>query len=110
MPPRITTRVVPKRRISFAVAPGSQGIPARLYAVGTVADLNPLRLRIPGNNIATVLPAGNSMSMTQVTLGSSAFVKKGDFAFIMPMQVTPKSLVLSQLVLWKKIPLRQFVP
>ena len=75
-----------------------------------MANLNPLRLNVPGNNIATVLPASGNISMTQVTRGSSSFAKKGDLAFMMPMEVTPKSLVLSQLVLYKKIPLNQFVP
>ena len=95
---------------AFPVPPGNPGIPARLYAVGTVAGLNPLRLNVPGNNFATVLPAAGNITMTQVTRGSSTFVKKGDLAFMMPMEVTPKSLVLSQLVIWKKIPLSQFVP
>ncbi len=95
---------------AFPVAPGIQGIPARLYAVGTVANLNPLRLNVPGNNIATVLPASGTISMTQVTRGASSFAKKGDLAFMMPIQVMPKSLVLSQLVVYKKIPLSQFVP
>ncbi len=95
---------------AFPVAPGTQGIPARLYAVGAVADLNPLRLSVPGNNVATVLPAGESISMTQVTRGSSSFARKGDLAFMMPMEVTPKSLILSQLVLYKKIPLSKFAP
>lgn len=95
---------------AFPVAPGSQGIPARLYAVGPVAGLNPLRLNVPGNNIATVLPAAGNISMTQVTRGSSSFARKGDLAFMMPINVEPKTLVLSQLVLYKKISLSQFVP
>ena len=95
---------------AFPVAPGDQGIPARLYAVGTVANVNPLRLHVPGNNIVAVLPASADFSMWQVTRGSSSMAKKGDIAFMMPMQVTPKSLVLSQLVIVKKIPLSQFVP
>ncbi len=95
---------------TYPVAPGSQGIPARLYAVGEVADLDPLRLRVPGNNVATVLPAAGNMSMTQVTRGSSSFARKGDLAFMMPIQVMPKTLVLSQLVIYKKMPLSQYVP
>jgi len=95
---------------AFPVPPGNPGI-ERLHAVGPVADLNPLRLRVPGNNLATVLfPASGNIPLTEVTLGSSTFVKKGDLAFMMPMEVTPKSLLLSHLVIWKKIPKSQFVP
>ena len=93
---------------AFPVPPGNGT--ARLHAVGTVANLNPLRLRVPGNNFATVLPPAGNIPVTQVTRGSASFVKKGDLAFMMPTQVTPKSLILSQLVIWKKIPLSQFVP
>jgi len=95
---------------AFPVPPGNPGM-ARLYAVGTVVNLDPLRLRVPGNNFATVLPpASTTIPITQVTRGSASFVKKGDLAFVMPMEVTPKTLLVSQLVIWKKIPLSQFVP
>ncbi len=95
---------------AFPVPPGNQG-GARLRAVGRVANLNPLRLHVPANNIATVLPpASGNFPLTEVTLGSSTFVKKGDLAFVMPTDVTPKSLVVSHLVVWKKMPKSQFVP
>jgi len=94
---------------AYPVMPGDIGIPARLYAVGSVAGLNPLRLNVPGNNVVTILPPdGGTISFTQVTRGSSSFAQKGDLAFMMPTEVTPKSLILSQLVLYKKIPLSQF--
>ncbi len=94
---------------AYPIPPGNQGI-ERLYAVGYLAGLNPLRLRIPGDNFATVLPAAGNFSMWQVTRGSTSMAKKGDVAFLMPTQYTPKSLILSQLVIFKKIPLNQFVP
>jgi len=95
---------------AFPVPPGNAGA-ERLHAVGTVANLSPLQLHVPGNRIATIIPpSGGNIPVTQVTRGSSSFVRKGDLAFMMPMEVTPKSLLLSQLVIWKKIPLSQFVP
>jgi len=95
---------------AFPIAPGGQGTGARLHAIGTVAGLNPLRLNVPGNNIATILPAAGTMSMTQVTLGAPSYVKKGDLAFIMPISVEPRSLVLSQLVIYKRMPFSQYIP
>ena len=41
--------------------------------------------------------------MTQVTRGSWSFVEKGDIAYLVPVEVAPKTLVLSQLVLYKRV-------
>lgn len=89
---------------------GSLNIPSQLHVVGNAINLNPIRVGLPGNNFATILPAGGNLTMTQVTRGSSSFAQKGDIVFLMPVQVNPKSLVLSQLVLYKKIPRSQYVP
>ena len=86
-------------------------IPSQLHVVGNAINLSPIRLGIPGNNFATIVPGGGgNLTMTQVTRGSFSFAKKGDIAFLMPTQVNPRSLVLSQLVVYKKIPRSQFVP
>jgi hypothetical protein len=37
-------------------------------------------------------------------------VRKGDYAFLMPQEITPKSVVLSQFILYKSKPLAQFDP
>jgi len=85
------------------------GNPAMLHVVGNVVALNPLlRLSVPGNIIATVFPAPGGMTITQVTLGTPTFVQAGDRAFLMPMSVEPKTLVLSRLVIFKSIARRQF--
>jgi len=85
------------------------GIPGtstdRFHVVGTVVERVPLQLSIPGNNVATVVPAGNvELTVTQVTRGSIDAARKGDFAFIMPRSISPRGLVVSQLVLYKSIP------
>jgi hypothetical protein len=49
-------------------------------------------------------------TVSQVTRGSMDYARKGDYAFMMPREINPKGLVLSQLVLYKSIPLRQFNP
>jgi len=50
------------------------------------------------------------MTMTEVTRGSLIDARKGDFAFMLPLQIAPRGLILSQLVLYKQIPLAQFNP
>jgi len=96
---------------AFPVSPGMTGIPSRLHVVGVLADNNPVRIAGPGNVVATVVPdESNRITVTQVTRGSTSYARKGDVAFIMPVQVTPRGLVVSQLILHKTIPLRLFNP
>jgi hypothetical protein len=96
---------------AYPVAPGIEGIPARLHVVGTVIQRVPLQLSVLGNNIATVVAGRNvQFSVSQVTRGQIAYVRKGDYAFLLPLQINPKGLAVSQLVLYKSIPFRQFNP
>jgi len=96
---------------AYPVAPGLTGIPSRLHVVGSPVDTSPLRLAIPGNNLATVIPdnAGR-LTVSQVTRGSSTFARKGDYAFLLPLQTTARGLAVSQLILYKQVPLQQFNP
>lgn len=87
----------------------NNGNPIRMHVVGSVIERIPLRLSILGNNFATVVPADNlQFTVSQVTRGSFDYARKGDYAFLMPRQLNQKGLVLSQLVLYKSIPFRQF--
>jgi hypothetical protein len=97
---------------AFPVTPDNNGIPGRLHVVGSVVGLDPLRLAIPGNNVATVVPPTDpgTFTMSQVTLGQPHFAQKGDLASLAEIRADPETLVLSQLVLYKKIRLNQFVP
>jgi hypothetical protein len=98
---------------AYPVNPGGMesSNPAQLHIVGNAINLNPLQIGLPGNNTATIVPApGGNMTMSLVTRGSSSFAQKGDVVFLMPVQVTPKSLILSQLVLYKKMPRSEFAP
>ena len=96
--------------------PGAvNGIPSRLHVVGGVGAVDPVdqqvRVLIPGNNFATIVPAGpGGMTVTQITRGSPFLTRKGDFAFMLPLQVTPRGLILSQLVVYKQMPIQQFNP
>ena len=94
---------------AYPVPAGQVGIPSRLHVVGAAIAASPLRLGLPGNNFANILPnEPGGMSVTQITRGNSTFAEKGDLVFLMPTDMTPRSVVLSQLVLYKRIQLREF--
>jgi hypothetical protein len=96
---------------AYPVSPGIQGIPARLHVVGNVVAKDPLRLLLPGSNVATIVAGANvQYSVSQVTRGSTTYLRKRDYAFLMPLELTQKGLVVSQLVVYKTIPFRQFDP
>ncbi len=96
---------------AYPVGVANAGTPTRLHVVGNVINRSPLQLAIPGNNVATAIPfPGQGISATQVTRGNMNHVKKGDYAFMMPQEIGQRGLILSQFVLYKSIPFRQFNP
>jgi hypothetical protein len=92
----------------FPFAPTEAGIPARIHVVGNIMGFNPLRLGVQGNNWVNVLPSSDGLNVTQVTPGTPAYVKKGDLVYFVPEQAGPKSLTVSRLILYKKIPVRAY--
>ena len=42
--------------------------------------------------------------------GTIAQIRKGDYAFLLPLELSSKGLSVSQFVLYKTIPFRQFNP
>jgi hypothetical protein len=93
----------------YSFAPGDIGAPSVRHVVGSVGSRVPLQLQVPGNNVVTLVPSDEGpFTMTQVTRGAQAYVRKGDHAFLVPMEITPKGLILSQFVLYKTTPLREF--
>jgi hypothetical protein len=96
---------------AFPVMNGANGIPSRLHVVGSVIERAPLRLAVPGNNFATVIPGNNvTFTVSQVTRGSMNYARKGDYAFLLPRAINPRGLSVTQLVLYKTISFRQFNP
>jgi hypothetical protein len=96
---------------AYPVNPMVLGIPSRLHVVGNVVNRLPLQLTIPGNNLATVTaPEGEHLTVSQVTRGRVSYIRKGDYAFLLPQAITPRGLVLSQFVLYKTIAFRTFNP
>jgi len=100
---------------AYPVPANISGIPSRQHVVGNVLDRNGqdqmVRVGLLGNNFATIVPDDTGqMTVTRVTRGIPALARTGDFAFMLPLQITPRGLILSQLVLYKQIPLAQFNP
>jgi hypothetical protein len=96
---------------AFPITNGANGIPSRLHLVGSVVQRSPLRLAVPGNNIATVIGGQNvQFTVSQVTRGTMNHARKGDYAFLLPRAINVKGLAVSQLILYKTIPLWQFNP
>lgn len=98
---------------AYPVPANMSGIPSRQHVVGNVLDHGGpdqmVRIGLPGNNFATLVPDNpGGMTMTRVTRGTSELTRKGDFAFMLPLQITPRGLILSQLVVYKQIPFEQF--
>jgi hypothetical protein len=99
----------------FPVSTGDSGIPSNMHVVGNSLAFGPLRVGVPGNNLATIVPPPGlgSYSISRVTQGSTSFARKGDFAFLTPIRgnaVGEKSLKLAEVVLYKKIRRDRYVP
>lgn len=92
------------------IMPGEDRIPQRQHVVGPLVSAVPLRLGTFGNVNVSVMPSPNGLSVTQVTLGSPSMVKKGDYVYVTPLAMAPRSLNVGQLLLYKQVPLRLFVP
>jgi len=96
---------------AYPVPPGMSNNPTRLHVVGSLTQRVPLRISVPGNNQATVLPdQTNRITVTQITMGDPRMVSKGDFAYLLPIEARIRGLRVAQLVVYKTISFRRFVP
>jgi len=96
---------------AYPINPGEPGIPGQFYTVGNALRTNPLQVSVPGNNVVTILPdTAANLTMSQVTRGNTSVAEKGDYVFLTPIEATQKSLRLSQVVLYKKVSVREFTP
>ena len=89
---------------------GNLGFGGQLHVVGSAVASDPIRISVFNTNFANVVPgAANNLSVTQVTTCTDTrYAQKGDVMFLVPTELTATTVVLSQTVLYKKIPLRQF--
>ncbi|HEU5117367.1 MAG TPA: hypothetical protein VFT74_12055, partial [Isosphaeraceae bacterium] len=90
--------------------PNEAILPMRLHLVGPPVNKIPLQIGTAGNSFITVVPAPNGLSMSQVTLGTFTVLRPGDIAYVVNRrgQETPRTLNLTQLVVYKQVPLDQF--
>jgi hypothetical protein len=95
---------------AYPVPPGGiNGLPTQLHVVGRVVNNNPVQVSVNITNTATIEPSSPAgVTITQITRGDADFAEKGDVVYLMPSDMTPKSVNLTQLVLYKKIPRAQF--
>jgi hypothetical protein len=96
---------------AYPAIPVMDQAPGQLHVVGTVVEKTPLRVNVPGNNVVTIVPVpGERFTVTRVTRGAVNHIQKGDYAFLMPQEITPRGLVLSQFILYKTVPFPLFNP
>ena len=98
----------------YWMSPEEYAIPNRAHVVGSALGGGvggvPLRIAGVGQNWYTIQPSVNGMTATQVTIGNNSYARKGDIVYIVPENVSTRSLDVTQLVLYKKIALRTFQP
>ena len=98
--------------VVYWMSPEEYAIPSRMHVVGNSANIggNPAQVSGYGGVAYSIQPSVNGMSVTQVTLGNNSYASKGDLVYLVPENVGPRSVDVTQLVLYKTIPLRQFQP
>ena len=95
--------------VNIPLLPGEDQIPHRLHVVGPAVGFNPLRLAVSGNNAIQVLPFDAGLFFSQVTPGSASYLREGDLVYVVPADMTPKSLFLSEMVAYKQMSFAEFV-
>jgi hypothetical protein len=90
--------------------PFGYSAPLPLHVVGRALANDPVRIAGNGDNWYTVQPSASGMTVTQVTIGNNTYARRGDLVYLVLDNMSPRSLDVAQLVLYKKIPLRSFQP
>jgi len=96
--------------VRIPLLPGEDQMPNRLHIAGPIVGVDPMRIGTGGNNAVAVLPSAGGLFFSQVTPGTFSFLRPGDLVYVIPSDVTVKTLVLGQMVGYKSVPLSQFVP
>jgi hypothetical protein len=90
----------------YALTPEELMMPSRYHVVSTAMSVNPFLLAAGGNNALEVVASPDGLSMAEVTAGVPSYVRAGDVAYVVPIldETTPRTLTLSQLVIYKNVP------
>ncbi len=83
--------------------------PARMHVVGPLMSRVPPVILTEGNNRVQVVPPPAGLRLTLVTIGNLTDVKPGDLAFFVARDARPRSLILEELVIYKRMPIDQYV-
>lgn len=94
----------------FQLLPGEEMMPRRRHVVGPLVSRDPLGIAVIGNDAVAILPTAAGLTVSQVTPGSSSFVRPGDLAYFIPNGFNARTLGIGRLVLYKGMPLSRFVP
>ena len=88
-----------------------------LHLVGPLLNRAPMVVGLPlqtgfavSNNAFTIVPTNAGLNLSQVTLGPPSMVQEGDLVYFVANSARPRSLVLPQLVVYKRMPIDQFTP
>ena len=84
--------------------------PNQIHMVGTPIGSDPMRIAVMGSNPMAILPSPTGVEVTQITLGTSSYAKRGDLVYVTSESAGTRGLDVSRLVLYKKVPLSQFNP
>ncbi len=95
---------------------GGQIVPNGVtHIVGPLVSARPPRIGVVSGNLIgnalTVLPGTPAgIYIAQITAGSPTLLKSGDLVYFIASQARPDTLVLDQLVVYKTMPIDEFIP
>jgi hypothetical protein len=98
------------QNLRFWLLPGEEFLPARIHVVGPALNSAPVQVGTYGNNLLTVINGAGVPDMTEVTQGVPSYVRPGDLAYVVPVpqRATTRSLAISELVVYKDVPVEVF--
>ncbi len=94
----------------YTLTPQEWFMPWRYHVVANPINIDPLTVSVGGNNGMTITGGSSGFGLTEITRGVPSFVRAGDVAYAVPLlnRTTPRSMVLSQLVIYKDISVDAF--
>lgn len=90
--------------------PTPDRLPVFLHVVGPVINRSPLMVGSLDNTRFTVLGPQGDPDMSLITFGSPTFVRQGDVVWYDTADAGPRTLTLTQLMVYKNVPLDKFAP
>ncbi len=77
-------------------------VPLMTYMVAPVANVVPLMLGTPSNQVLRVAPAnGQSYNLTRIVVGTLDQLRPGDLVYAVPQNATPRAMGLAVMIVYK---------